>query len=272
MNICRRMDLALMLGQSQAIGIPAQRPLARGGIDGQAEEIDQLGSRPALRAVFVKRGSPHAGEIDLSECRDSDQGRDGQQRQKTSHVGCLWYILCETALLKMSRSIWSESLASFSDSVAATRPAPAGVAAAVVAAELGLSLLIKALSITGGHSELADAARRERAHLRGAADEDIGAVMAYMRARDADALRQAIEAPMRAARAAVTGLELCAKASGKVKAALTADLGAAQALLAGSLRAILICIDANLHGREEQHRDAVAERKAIEERARVYSR
>jgi formiminotetrahydrofolate cyclodeaminase len=93
-----------------------------------------------------------------------------------------------------------------------------------------------------------------------------------MRARDADALRQAIEAPMRAARAAVTGLELCAKASGKVKAALAADLGAAQALLAGSLRAILICIDANLQGREEQHRDAIAERKAIEERARVYSR
>jgi formiminotetrahydrofolate cyclodeaminase len=174
----------------------------------------------------------------------------------------------------MPHSIWSESLASFSDRVAATRPAPAGVAAAAVAAELGISLLIKTLAITGGQDEPMNAARREAAHLRGAADEDVGAVMAYMSTRDADALRQAIEAPLRAARAAVAGLELCAQASGAVKAALAADLGAAQALLAGALRAILICIDANLHGREEEHCDAVAERRAIEDRARrsgVYS-
>jgi formiminotetrahydrofolate cyclodeaminase len=171
----------------------------------------------------------------------------------------------------MSRSIWSESLASFSDSVAATRPAPAGVAAAAVAAELGISLLIKGLAITGGQDELLNAARLSASHLRGAADDDIGAVMAYMQTRDAAALRQAIEAPMRTARAAVAGLELCAKASGKVKPALAADLAAAQALLTGALRAILICIDANLRGCEDEHRDAVAERRAIEDRARVYS-
>src|ERR1700693_2165846 len=108
----------------------------------------------------------------------------------------------------MSRSIWPESIASFSDAVAATRPAPAGVAAAAVAAELGISLLIKTLAITGGHGEVVGAARKEAAHLRGAADADIGAVMAYMQARDAAALRQAIEAPLRAARATVAGLEL----------------------------------------------------------------
>jgi formiminotetrahydrofolate cyclodeaminase len=169
----------------------------------------------------------------------------------------------------MPHSIWSNSLGSFSDSVAATRPAPAGVAAAAVAAELGISLLIKTLAITGGQDELLNAARKESAHLRGAAADDIGAVMEYMRAREAAALRQAIEAPMRAARATVAGLEFCAKAS--VKPALTADLRAAQALLAGALRAILICIDANLLGHEEEHRDAATERRAIEDRARVYS-
>ena len=135
-----------------------------------------------------------------------------------------------------------------------------------------MSLLIKTLAITGGQSDLLDAARRESAHLRGAADDDIGAVMELIRARDAAAFRQAIEAPLRAARATVAGLELCAKASGVVKPALAADLGAAQTLLAGALRAILICIDANLNGRENEHRDAVAERRAIEDRARVYSR
>lgn len=171
----------------------------------------------------------------------------------------------------MSRSIWSESLASFSDSVGATRPAPAGVAAACVAAELGMSLMIKALSITGGHDELVSAARNEKAHLRGAADEDIGAVMEYLRARGAPALRGAIEAPLRAARATLAGLELCARASGTVKPALAADLAAAQALLAGALQAILICIDANLRGSEEQFPDALAESRAIADRARVYS-
>jgi len=171
----------------------------------------------------------------------------------------------------MPRSIWSDSLAAFSDSVAATRPAPAGVAAAAVAAELGISLLIKVMSITGGHGELVEAARREAAHLRGAADDDIGAVMEYLRARDATALQHAIEAPMRAARAAVAGLELCAKASSAVKPALAADLGAAQALLGGALRAILLCIDANLRGREAQHPEAAAERQAIEARVRLLS-
>jgi formiminotetrahydrofolate cyclodeaminase len=171
----------------------------------------------------------------------------------------------------MSRSIWSESLASFSDSVAATRPAPAGVAAAAVAAELGMSLLIKTLAITGGYVDLVDAARREAAHLRGAADEDIGAVMDYLRARDAAALQQAIDAPIRAARAAVAGLELCAKASRVVKPALAADLGAAQALLGGALRAILLCLDANLQGREEQHPAAAAERQAIGAQVRLLS-
>jgi len=171
----------------------------------------------------------------------------------------------------MSRSVWSESLASFSDSVAATRPAPAGVAAAAVTAELGMSLLIKAIAITGGHGELVDAARSEAAHLRGAADDDIGAVMEYMRARDAAALQQAIEAPMRAARATLAGMELCANASSVVKPALAADLGAAQALLAGALRAILLCLDANLKGREEQHPKVAAEHRAIGARARLLS-
>lgn len=169
----------------------------------------------------------------------------------------------------MSHSIWSDSLSIFSDSVAATRPAPAGVAAACVAANLGLSLLIKTLAITGGQTALLESARLEAAHLRAAADEDIGAVTQFMSSRDAASLRQAIDAPLRAARAAVAGLELCAKAS--VKAALSADLAAAQALLGGALRAILICIDANLRGREDEHPDAAADRKAIEDQARVYS-
>jgi len=52
------------------------------------------------------------------------------------------------------------------------------------------------------------------------------------------------------------------------------DQRAAEALIAGALRAILMCIDANVRGHEEAHRDAVTERQALEVRARatgVYS-
>ena len=137
-----------------------------------------------------------------------------------------------------------------------------------------MCLMIKAMSITGGHADLVEAARLEAAHLRGAADDDVGAVIEFMHARDAAALRQAIEAPMRAARAAVAGLELCVRASGAVKPSLAVDQRAAEALIAGALRAILMCIDANLRGHEEEHHDAVVERQVLEARARatgVYS-
>jgi formiminotetrahydrofolate cyclodeaminase len=175
----------------------------------------------------------------------------------------------------MSRSIWSESLVSFSEALAATRPAPAGVTAASVVAELGISLMIKAMSITGGHDDLVNAARQEAAHLRGAADDDVSAVLDFMRDRNAAARRQAIEAPMRSARAAVASLELCVRASAAVKPSLAVDQLAAEALIAGALRAILLCINANLKGRETEYPDAVAESKSIEDRARntgVYSR
>lgn len=135
--------------------------------------------------------------------------------------------------------------------------------------------MIKAMSITGGHDDLVEAARREAAHLRGAADDDVGAVLEFVHDRDAAARRQAIEAPMRGARAAVASLELCVKASAAVKPSLAVDQLAAEALIAGALRAILLCINANLKGRETEYPDAVAEAKSIEDRARntgVYSR
>jgi hypothetical protein len=137
-----------------------------------------------------------------------------------------------------------------------------------------MSLMIKAMSITGGHGELVAAARLEAAHLRGAADDDIGAVTEFIGVHDAAAKRHAIDAPLRAARAAVAGLELCVKASGAVKKSLAVDQAAAEALIAGALRAILMCVNANLRSHESDYPDAVAESKALEDRARgtgVYS-
>ena len=179
MNIGRCVDLALVFRQTQAIRVPAQRPLARFCIDRQAEEVDQLRTQPALGIVFVHSGTPDAGKIHLSNRGNTDQGRQREQSQSAMKIQ--HKLASGTFYVKrMPRSIWSESLSSFSDALAATRPAPAGVTAAAVAAELGISLMIKAMSITGGHDDLVEAARREAAHLRGAADDDIGAVMEYM--------------------------------------------------------------------------------------------
>jgi hypothetical protein len=80
---------------------------------------------------------------------------------------------------------------------------------------------------------------------------------------------------MRSARAAVASLELCVRASSAVKPSLAVDQLAAEALIAGALRAILLCINANLKGRETEYLDALTEAKSIEDRARntgVYSR
>ncbi len=149
----------------------------------------------------------------------------------------------------MNVSMWA-----FCDEVASRSPAPAGVAAAAVAADLGLSLLIKTLVITGKRPELLEAARAESARLRQAVDDDIAAVRELMRSRDAAAMKKAIEVPMRAARSAGAGLDLCAQAAGEVRGLLAADLGAAAALLAGAAKAIQVCVDANLSASSETER------------------
>lgn len=139
----------------------------------------------------------------------------------------------------------------FCDQVASRSPAPAGVAAAAAAADLGMSLLIKALVITGKRPELLEAARAESVRLRQAVDDDIVAVRELIRTRDP---RNANEIPMRAARSAAAGLDLCAEAAGEVHGLLAADLGAAKALLSGALQAIQVCVDANSSASSETER------------------
>jgi|SRR5579862_3311682 len=165
----------------------------------------------------------------------------------------------------MDTSIWPASLGSFCDQIAARRPAPAGVASSAVVAVLGLSLLIKTIEISGKRADLAESARGLSEKLRTAADEDIAAVHAYMASRDPAALRQAIDVPMSAARAAAAGIDLCCEAADVVRASLRADIGAAAALLAGAVRAILICVDANLSGPGD-YGDVTKERAELEPR------
>jgi formiminotetrahydrofolate cyclodeaminase len=180
----------------------------------------------------------------------------------------------------MGSSIWLTTLASFSEEVAAANPAPAAVAVSAVAANLGLGLLIKVLEITAKRKNfsgdalkvraLIDAALHESEQLRAVADEDIAAVRQYLSSRNPPAVRNAIEVPMRAARAALSGLDLCAEAAGTIHGLLAADLGAGVLLLSAAVRAILLSVDANLRqlrSEEGYSEQVVAERRILEDRA-----
>lgn len=110
---------------------------------------------------------------------------------------------------------------------------------------MGLALLIKTLqvilkrkSFTGDRTELAawiESAQEHSAVLTQAADDDTTA--------GPDRRRE--EIPMRAARAASAGMELCAKARGIVTGAVAADLEGAAALLAAADRTIRLCVASN---------------------------
>ena len=156
-----------------------------------------------------------------------------------------------------SATIWTAPLAAFCEDLASTKQAPAGVAASAVSARLGLSLLIKVLTITGQRPDLIEPARLESENLARAAEDDIRAIQE----RDA---KQALEVPMRAARAAAAGLDLCAEAAGCVRGWIAADLGAARELLAGAARGILLCVDANLQRTPDP--DVAAERQRLRDR------
>jgi hypothetical protein len=55
-----------------------------------------------------------------------------------------------------------------------------------------------------------------------------------------------IDLPLAAAEEAAAGLEVCGEASAFAPVALAADLGVAAALLAGALRAFLLCAQSNV--------------------------
>jgi formiminotetrahydrofolate cyclodeaminase len=160
----------------------------------------------------------------------------------------------------MSDSIWTATLASFRDRVASAEPAPAGVSAAAVSATFGLGLLTKVLEIASKRKNfsgdrdlvaaLLDEARTSSQTLSQLADEDIAAFNQYLeclrrRLPTDAAIRKAIEVPLNVARTAVSGLELCEKATGMVHAFIAPDLGTASILLRGAVRAALLSVNLN---------------------------
>lgn len=168
--------------------------------------------------------------------------------------------------------VWEWTIESFRSTAASGEPMPAGVAISAVSASFALGLLAKALTVSSRRKDftgdalrvqkLADSAKAESKRMLQYAEEDMAAFNAYMtsvrlpRATDREredrkqafdaAVRKAIETPMAAARAAASGINLCADAAGLVHTHVAADLGAAATLLSGALRVFLLCADSNM--------------------------
>jgi formiminotetrahydrofolate cyclodeaminase len=177
-------------------------------------------------------------------------------------------------------SIWAGTLESFLDRVAGPESVPASVSAAAVTASFAAALLVKVLEITGKRKnfsgdraelvELIEAARREKATLARAAEEDIQAFRSYM-LKEEGAMRKVIEVPMSAARSALRSLELCTPAVELASPSMIADVAGAALLLSGAVRTILVSVDSNLRQfREDADYCAgiMSERRALEDRAR----
>jgi len=189
-------------------------------------------------------------------------------------------------------SVWESTIEEFDRQITRGDSITGAVAVAAISGTLAVSVLRMVLEITARKQEsashrqqireLLEAASAESEHLRQAADEDRAAYAAYRSAsrlpkateqervcRNAamqSALREATETPLRAARAAVGAIELCAQAATLARGDVAADIGGAAAILSGAVRAILNSVDANLRHLEDQ--ELIAERRELEERAR----
>jgi formiminotetrahydrofolate cyclodeaminase len=140
-------------------------------------------------------------------------------------------------------------------------PIVAGVAVSAVSAGLGMGLLALTLKVASRRKDFAgdrarlnrllDTVNKESVRLVRYADQDIAAYQKYRdslkhkRGVDA-ALRRIVETPLEAAGSAAHGLDLCAEAVPLVPLSVASDLSAAEALLAGAVRAILFTVDVNL--------------------------
>jgi methenyltetrahydrofolate cyclohydrolase len=189
--------------------------------------------------------------------------------------------------LTLTTAVSESTLERFREATASAHPTPAGVAVAAVSASFAFGLLAKGLavsarrdaqSVTSGKLEpLAAAARAESSRMLQLASDDMAAFEAYLAAarlpRSSDrerrerqkaldaALRQAIDLPLAGARSAAAGVRLCAEAASVTHLVVLADLATAVTLLAGALRAFLLCAHSNvsqLAPQTSSHRELLA--------------
>ncbi|WP_313026292.1 cyclodeaminase/cyclohydrolase family protein [Pseudomonas lopnurensis] len=158
--------------------------------------------------------------------------------------------------------LWGLSLAQFREGIA-NRATPGCGAAAAVAADFGLALVVKALRVSAdreGNGERTELLRDARALLGrpGAfADDDVQAFSGYLQAgRDGPeqlqaASRQACAVPLATAHACVEALVIAERAWPQVLPMLRCDVQAGVLLIGAAATAVLLNVDADLGGLDD---------------------
>lgn len=206
------------------------------------------------------------------------------------------------------RDLAQFTLEDFRQETAGEHPMPGGVAIAAVSAGFALGLVAKVLAVSIRRNEpcedtarlqpLAAAAQPASQRMLHLAGDDVAAFQTYLTAKRLphsteserqarhqaidSAVRHAIDLPLSAAQEAAAGLQLCGEVCAYTPVALIADLGVAATLLAGALRAFLLCAQSNvrqlaedaasyrerLATETERHEQALRQAEAIVEHAR----
>lgn len=155
-------------------------------------------------------------------------------------------------------SIWSLSLESFRDGIAADPPVPSCGATACVCASFGLALLLMALRKSAGLDpngeirKLIFEAEQLMAAMKAHADNDVRTFRAYIEEPEAEANGHSHQLTLEvtlgalaAARCCVEGIELAELSLHGVKPVLQCDVIAAVFFLHASLSALLLNVDAD---------------------------
>ena len=187
--------------------------------------------------------------------------------------------------MSMNESLAAMTLGEFRDDIE-SRAMPGCGAVAANAAANGLSLALKGLRLSKPrdgsqtHANLIERADVLIDELGGYADEDVAAFQAYLAARKqagegehSDALDDAVErinqVPLATARACRRALELTLEANGHTRAALQSDTRAGAQLLHAGLCMVLLNVDANIDGLDDETEQAQLreERRELQRRA-----
>ncbi len=166
----------------------------------------------------------------------------------------------------MSERVWARSVEQLLGAAGSTDPTPGSGSASAVAGALGISLVRKALAISGGAEPLVDRADALLERAARAADADVVAFGALIDARgmpeDDDAQRAArdaaiepalvaaTEAPLGLLDALVDALRLAVDARPLAQDEVVSDVRAGSDLVRGAARAALRAVDLDLEALE----------------------
>ena len=208
--------------------------------------------------------------------------RGGDARPTRATLGDLF---CQEPIIMATSTIAQMTLAEFSDDIQ-SRAMPGCGAVAANAAANGLALVLKGLRLTqsndddGSAQRLIEQGQRRLEQLGDYADEDIAAFKAYLAAKkhadendSEQALERAVErinqVPLDTARCCLEALEYSEQAIGDIKAALQSDARAGAQLVHAGLSMVLINVDTNIDGLEDEaeRRQLAGQRAALQAEA-----